>query len=169
MAMVAIAAIGLGISAAGLYMNYQGQKAALAAQQQALDFQKKIEAERQKQLNLDALRRKREAIRMQVAASAQANATATAQGAAYSSALPGALGGISSRTGVNILGIQQNQDIGNTIFGLNEGLLGSYRAAAEGQSTAALGAGLTSLGGAIMRSNKEIGAIGTYVGSKIGF
>lgn len=165
-----IAAAGLALTAGGMYAQYQGAKKGNEAQDDALRQQQDIERQRQKQMELEATRRKREMIRQQLTARSQALATATAQGAAGSggSAVPGAYGSISGRTNVNTLGVNQNLEIGQNIFGLNEGILGSYRAAAAAGSTSAFGAGLSSLGGGIMSNAGTLGRIGTYAfgGSK---
>lgn len=152
--------IGSAVSAGGAYMNYQGQRKQAAAQEQAIALQQQIEEQRQKQLNLDATRRKREIIRQSIAARAQALATVAAQNAQSGTALPSAYAGISGRSNVNLLGVEQNQEIGNSMFGLNRGLLGAYREGAAGQSMSATGQGLTSLGGMILSNATTIGRVG---------
>lgn len=166
-----IGAIGLGISGAGMYMQYRGQQAQAAAQEQSIAAQQRAERIRQQQMNLDAMRRRREMVRQMLAARAQALATVTAQGAGApgSSALGGAYGSISGRTNVNSLGVMQNQEAGNAMFSANADLLTSYRASAQAGAGVALGAGLSSLGGALMKNNATISQVGTSIAGKLGF
>jgi hypothetical protein len=111
------------------------------------------------------MRRKRETIRQSVAARSMALATVTAQGATGGSALGGAYGQISGRTGTNQLGINQNAEIGRNMFGLNNQMLGAYRESAAAGTQIAMGAGLSSLGGSLMSNSGAIGRVGTQVGT----
>lgn len=159
-----IAAASLAVAAGGAAAQYAGSQTASHRSDDALKQQQQLEAKRQQQMELDAARRKRELVRNQIAARSAAVATATSQGASAegSSALPGAYGSISGRTNVNELGVNQNLELGQQTFALNEGILGSYRGAAEGTSMASFGAGLSSLGGALLKNEGVISRIGTY-------
>jgi hypothetical protein len=171
-----IAAVGLGVAAAGAVMSYQGAKAQAdatnRATQASIQAQKESEALRQKQLNLDATRRKREIMRASVAARSAALAQTTAQGAGSpgSSALAGAYGSIAGRTGVNTLGVSQNQEIGNSLFDVHQRQLSEYQAAASQAASAqglmALGSGLSSLGGAAMSNAGSITKIGSFISGR---
>jgi hypothetical protein len=164
-----IAAAGLGLTAAGSYMAYKGQQTQAKYQQQAIGLQQEAEAERKKQMNLEAMRRRREIIRQALAARSMALATATNQGASGGSALGGAYGQISGREGTSILGVNQNQEIGNNLFGINQSILGAYRGASQAGASAAMGSGLASLGGALLKNEGSINRIGTYAFGKMGF
>lgn len=164
-----IAAASLAVAAGGTALAYQGQQKQEKANKQALAQQQELEAQRQKQMELDAERRRNQMIRQAVAARAAStsligNAGALGPG---SSAMGGAMGGISGQSGVNQLGVNQNEEIGQTMFGLNAGILGSYRSAASGAGMASLGNGLASLGGAVLRNSEIIGKVGTYFGSSL--
>lgn len=151
----------------GLYNQYQGAKKTQAAQEKAIQYQQDIEQKRQQQLNLDAMRRRREVFRQSYAARAMSLSVATNQGASQegSSALGGAYGQISGRTNVNDLGIRQNQEIGNSIFTSNQGVFSAYRDSASAATQTAFGTGLTSLGGALMTNAGAIGRVGaTFLG-----
>lgn len=74
---------------------------------------------RQQQMNLDATRRRREVIRSAQVATANAEAVAFANGGGNSSSLEGARGAIAGQQGVNIQGIEQNREIGNDMFALD--------------------------------------------------
>lgn len=161
--MVAVA--GLGMAAAGTVMSTSAAAQQAQAQQQALAFQRQAEEARKKAMNLDAMRRRREMVRQSIIARATALATATKQGAQFGSALSGAYGNISGRTGVNILGINQNQQLGNEIFNANIGASMAYSEAASWGAYSQVGSGLSSLGGAVMKNSGTIAQIGTYFGS----
>lgn len=161
----AIAAVGLGLSAYGAYQNYQGQKDTAQAQQEALAIQKQQEAERKKAMELDAARRTREMVRQQVAARGMSLATTTNQGAEGGSALQGAYGGESGRTGVNMLGVSQNLEIGREMFGLNQGLTDAYSRMSAGTSRAGLGTSLMGFGTGLINNLGAINRVGGYVSS----
>lgn len=164
-----IAVAGLGIAGAGLAVSYSAAKQNAQANQAALQAQQEVEKQRQLQMNLDASRRKREIIRQSIAARSAALATTTAQGAAGvgGSSLQGAYGSIGGRTGVNYNGVDQNQQIGNSIFASHQAQLGAYQRAADAQSLGALGSGLSSLGGALVTNAGTFGKVGTYAGAQV--
>lgn len=165
-----IAVAGLAVAGAGAAISYSAAKQNAAAQQQALAAQQQATALQQQQMNLDATRRKRDIIRQGVAARSAALAQTTAQGAAGpgGSSLAGAYGSIAGRTGTNYEGVDQNQQIGNGIFAAHAAQLSAYSSAASAQSFGALGAGLTSLGGAAISNAGIFGKVGTYFGGQIG-
>jgi len=163
--MMAIAAAGLALSGAGLAMNISAQNKQAAANQQAMAYQQEQDAEKKKAMELDATRRKREMIRQAVFARGRAVSLATNQGSAQSSALQGAYGGIAGRTGVNALGVDQNLSIGESLFGLKAGESYAKMQAAQYGSQAQIGAGISSMGGAIIHNLSQINSIGTTLGS----
>ena len=143
-----IAAIGLGISAIGTAVGvYSGFQQAEA--------QKRAENLRERQMNLDAQRRKRETLREAIVARSQALATGTAQGAQSGSALAGGMAQITGRANLSNRDTRQNQQIGAGIFQAN-------RDAASAQTLGYLGQGLTSFGGMMMNNAGTISRVGTY-------
>lgn len=156
--------IGAAVAAtvAGTAIAYQGQRAQAKAQKQALAIQMQQEETRRQAMNLDANRKKREVLRQQQLLRAQALATATNQGAggAGSSGIEGAIGQIQGQSGVNQLGINQQQELGNTMFDQNQQITAAGIRAANAGGMVALGTGLSSLGGAVIRNAGTIGRIG---------
>lgn len=142
-AMIASLGAGLGLQAAGMIQQAD-------ASQEASEASKRAETARQKQLELESSRKKREIIRQGILAKAQATSTATAQGAQFGSTLPGAAGSIASHSAYGVGGVNESQFLGNQIFQANRDI-------ADAQSDAATGAGLSSLGGAL---TKNLGIIG---------
>lgn len=128
------AAIAAGSAVAGGLMQYKSQ------QEQAKALQK-AERLRERQMNLQAMRERRETIRTAMAARATALATTTAQGAASqgSSALGGAYGQIGGEAGRQTLAINQNQQIGQGIFAANRQYTKATQGAAMGQLVAGTG------------------------------
>lgn len=104
------------------------------------DIAKKQEKMRQRQMNLEADRRKREIIREGQRARAMALNNATAQGAAEGSGLQGGYGQIAGQTNNSLLAINQDQSIGNRMFSL----AGKY---ANWGTVSSIGQGVTQLGG----------------------
>lgn len=143
-----IAAIGLGLSAAGAFEQFTGAKKAEKGAERA-------ENARQAAQNLDAQRRKRQIIRDAQLARSQALANATAQGAQEGSGLQGGLAQISGEKNDSILGVNLNQQLGNEVFAAN-------KQQRQGQSQANVGQAIQSVGGAIMQNRGAIERVGTY-------
>lgn len=200
-----IAGAGLALAAGGAASSYMAasahndaQQAQLAANQEhanlvnasaikvqadnvkAVEAQQGVEKVSQTQMNLDAQRRQREIIRQSVTANSQALSVETNAGAAGpgGSTVGGIKGNISGQTGVNLLGVTQNQEAGNAIFGFHQDQLNAYKQAAldgyvpatpqfpdSSGTTAAIGAGLSSFGGVLARSEGVMNRVGNYFGS----
>ena len=147
-------------------MTYKGQKQQGEYQQQTIALQRNNEAERRRAMELDAMRRRREMIRQAIAARSQALQIATHQGISQDgSALPGAYGGIQGRTGVNLLGVSQNEEIGGRIFDNNAQISQINSRSAAAGTYANMGAGLSSLGGGLVKAQGTIDRVGTYFSS----
>src|SRR5574340_1087917 len=133
MAAIAIAAAGLAVSATGTYMNYQAGKKQQAAQEQIIAQQQQQEALRQRQMELDAQRRRNDMVRQAMQGRALSASITQNPGAGFvgSSAFPGAYVGISGSAENNILGANPGAQIGNQMCGLHVGILHSYRASAS--------------------------------------
>jgi len=93
----------IGFSANANVLNNQ-----IAASEQALEGQRRVAME------LDARRRNLEIVRNQQRGRSMALAAATAQGARRGSGLQGGYAQISGQTGVNMLGVNQNLQIGES-------------------------------------------------------
>ena len=113
----AIGAIGVGSSIAGALFRRRPSGSSWSDSMTGLLSIQENQL-RQKQMNLDANRRKRDIIRQAQVATANAEASANASGALNGSGVEGARAGISGQAGVNFLGVSQNQEIGNQMFTL---------------------------------------------------
>jgi hypothetical protein len=84
-----------------------------------------VQAQQQQAMELDARRQSLEIIRNQQRGRSLALSTAVAQGGSggiRSSALAGGYGQVSGQTGVNLLGVSQNLQIGENIFAANNAI-----------------------------------------------
>lgn len=155
MAQTAIAAIGLGIQAAGSIISYSSQQQMIAEQTAA---SKRAEASREQQMQLDAQRRRRQSIREGLIARAQNLTIATAQGSRGSSVVS-ALGGAQGMAQENQQGITSAETIGGRIFSANRDY---FDATQRGQAGIAFGQGISTLGGALVSNAGTISRLGTY-------
>lgn len=162
-----IAVAGLGLSAVGAYQQYSGMKEQQKTQSEIIGQQRNIEAERKKQMELDATRRRRELVRQMIAQQAQASAVMTAQGATGpgSSAVGGVYGSVMNQGQRQILGVNQNLEIGRNIFDANENIYQAQRRSASAGSDVAFGNMLSSFGGALVKNASVIGKVGGSFGS----
>lgn len=143
-----IGAVGLGIGAAGTVVQYNAQRTAAAAQQR----QERI---RERQMELQATRQRRDAIRQSMRARSIALTTASDQGAGSGSGIAGGLGQIAAQGNSNLQGINQGVELGAEMFSTNRQIAGA-------QTLASFGSGLSSLGGSIYGASDTLGRIGNY-------
>lgn len=141
---------------AGVGLQGVGMLQQMSAQKQAQKTQEVMEQSRQNAMNFEAQRQIRGQIRQGLAARSMALTNATGQGAAYGSGLQGGYGQISGSVGNNVTGVTNAQGLGNAMFGYNRQL-------AQASSQSAMGQGLSSLGGALINNQNEIGKLGTYI------
>lgn len=156
-----IAAVGVAVSAFGMFGASEANEQQAQAQREALALQKQEQAERRKAMDLDARRRRREAIRQGISARALALATTTAQGGQFGSALPGAYGGIEGRVGTNVQGVNQNQEIGGNIFTLKGQISDAYGQAAIAGSRASTYSAVSQFGTSLTANSSNLAKIGS--------
>ena len=145
------AIVGAGLTAVGGIGAAKSAKRQAQIQQQMIQTEMQIEAQRRQAMEIDAARKRLEAIRAGQFARSMALTTATSQGAGGGSGLQGAFGGVSGQTGFNLLGIFQNLEIGRNIFDLNQQLSQQKIALAGEQAKGAKAGAIASLGGSIMK------------------
>lgn len=112
---------------------------------------KKQEMMRKRQMNLEAVRRKRDLIREGIMVRAQATSNAVAQGAGEGSGLQGGLAQVTGTVNRNINVVSQDQQIGNRMFGL----AGKY---ADWGSVSSIGQGISGVAQAFPSMYKPKGA-----------
>ena len=122
-------------------------------------LQKQIQEQNHKSMMLEARRKSTEMIRTQQRANAMALQSATNQGAAAGSGLQGGYGQIAGQTATNLAGVNQNLQIGEAIYGLNNQISNEKMLQASLGGRMNMYSGISSLGGSLMRSSGTIGNI----------
>lgn len=157
MFMAIAAGVGLAISALGLMKSYDASEEMSESNQRQIALQQQNEEQRKKAMELDARARQLKAFRLGQQARSLALVNATSQGAGGGSGLQGGYGQIAGDVQTDLLGINQNLEIGRDMFDTNALISEQKIAYAQSQGKAAMGAALTSFGGSIMTSLPAIG------------
>jgi len=130
-----MAAVGAIAAIAGSVFGFMGQKKQAKAAEKA-------EKARKAQMQVEAARARREALRKQNVLRGQALATASNQGAQFSSALAGAQAQITGAAARESNAISSNEATGSRLFAYNK----EY---AAGSDLISLGQGIASIGGSL--------------------
>lgn len=146
---VAASAIGTGISVSAAQAQGSAQKQALAAEQQA-------EATRQQAMNYEAERQKQETIRQAQVARGVALNNAANSGSQFGSGVQGGISEITGASDTRVGGIGTEQSFGNSIFAANAARTGAQIRGADAQAEGAIGSGISSLGGMLIRDQGTI-------------
>lgn len=144
--------VATGVQAQSVQVQQEQQQLQIATQRSAIMLQQQSDDVRRQAATLDATRRQREIVRQGIMASSTALTRATAQGASASgsSALEGARGEISGRTGVNSQGVSQQLELGNRLFDINKTISATYLNAQDQN------AGLVAQGGDLQQQILDI-------------
>ncbi len=153
-----IAAVGLGLSLFGGASQASATKEyaqkSYAVQQQISANENLVNDQRENAMQLNARRNSLEQFRNTQRMAARATAGAVSQGAQFGSGLAGGLGQVTAQGAYNVQGLNQNEEIGENIFGLNRTISGEKLQLAQLQSqygqTSATNQGFSSLGGSLM-------------------
>jgi len=175
--------IGLGLAGLGLSLFGGAKQADISKQQAQLSAQVagvsgqiagdelQVQAQKKQQMELEANRQQLQNFRNVQQARARSLASATTQGAEFGSGLEGGLASASDQGNVNALGINQNLEIGRNIFGIDTDISQKKIQIAGLQSQSALlggkaatDQGITSLGGALLKSGPTIGSFTKNLG-----
>lgn len=175
--------IGLGLAGLGLSLFGGMGQASVASQQAQISSQvatvggqiatdeQAVQAQKQQQMQLEASRANLQNFRNTQQAQARNLSNATAGNSQFGSGLQGGQAGAKDQGLFNSLGINQNLQIGQNIFGIDSDIsqkriqiagLQSQSALLGGQ--AATDQGYASLGGALLKSGPIIGALGKNLG-----
>lgn len=155
--------IGLGLAGLGMQL-FGGFKQAEVSKQTAqvsagiAADEQQVQVQKQQQMQLEADRTNLQNFRRTQQVKAQGLATATAGGAQFGSGIAGAQASETSEGLYNSLGINQNLEIGKNIFGINSDISGKKIKLAQLGGEAATDQGISSMGGAIMKSGPTVGA-----------
>lgn len=116
---------------------------------------KKAEDARQRQMNLESDRQRRQVIREASMARATAQANATEQGASQTSGLQGGLAQVTGEQNRNVQAVNQSEELGNKIFSAN-------RQMASAQSLGAFGNSIQNFGDKLSRNLDPLTRVGNY-------
>lgn len=159
--------ISAGLNVVGLGMQLYGMFGGASASSKASDIshaiaedEKQINAQKYQQMINDSQRRQLEIFRNAQRQRSMATAAAVNQGASSGSGLQGGLAGVSNMSYFNSLGVSQNLEIGQNIFGLNNDISDKKAQMADVQGEQAMYQGIASLGGSMMKSSGTFGALG---------
>ncbi|HEY2810534.1 MAG TPA: hypothetical protein VGJ00_03995 [Rhabdochlamydiaceae bacterium] len=159
---------GLGLEAGGLigqgvgaYMGYQAQQGISQANQNIAKDQQAINEQNLIQMKLNARRAQTEVIRNAQSARSLALTSATGQGAQFGSGLQGGYGQIQGRAGTNLLGINQNLKIGETISTYNQDITNQQLALSKYQGQAATAGGISSMSSGAFSLGQGLVSYGT--------
>lgn len=165
----------LGLAAGGMLLSLMGQAKSSTAASGHFGLEKdnaqqelNINNEKRKAMEIDARRRNLEIVRNNQKARSLAQTSATASGAQFGSGLQGAYGGIAGQSETNLLGVNQNLEIGRNIFGFDTKISQNRIADAGYQSDMNSGQGMSQLGGAITNSAGKLGQMGSSLGNGFG-
>jgi hypothetical protein len=157
---------GLALSAIGASTSASAASESARISRDIAGRQQDQERIRERSAELDARRRRRDLIRQGIIAKSQALAVTTSQGAQGGSGLQGAYGQIQSQTNWGLAGVDQNLALAKEMFASNREIYGLRQQDASTQSTAAMGAGLSSFGAKLAGSAGSLGNI--FGGSSFG-
>lgn len=153
--------IGLGLQLyGGIEASRKAHEAANINVGIAADEQK-INAQKQEAMQLSSRRQQLEVFRNQQRLRAQATNAAVNQGAQFGSGLQGGLAQVDDQSLFNAQGINQNLEIGQNIFGINNDISSKKMQLAQIGADQATATGVSSLGGALVKDGPVIGQLGS--------
>lgn len=154
------------MAGAGFLMQAGGLFGAFGASKQAqkeaeYQAQQEIEIQKQKRtaMELSSRRQQMENLRNTQLQRSMAITAATAQGAQLGTGLQGGLAQVTNTGNWNALGINQNTEIGENIFDLNQNISYSKINQSQHQADAAMWQGFGQLGGSLMGASGKMGNI----------
>lgn len=151
----AVGAAGSAIGTAGTLLSAVGTGVGMVGQFMQSSAGKKAEKLRERQMNLESAREKRQIVRQAILARSEALASATAQGAQYGSGLQGGQAQITNNAAQGILGVNQNTEIGAGIFKANRDM-------ATAGMVSSIGSGMQGLGSNLVNNMDLYGRLGAY-------
>lgn len=151
--------VGLGLQIyGGMESSRKAHEAANINVGMAQDEQK-INAQKQEAMQLSGRRQQLEIFRNQQRMRAQATNAAVNQGAQLGSGLQGGLAQVDDQSMFNAQGVNQNLEIGQNIFGINNDISSKKMQLARIGADQATATGVSSLGGALVKDGPVIGQL----------
>jgi hypothetical protein len=151
----AVGAVGSSAGVLGSLSSLVGTGAGVVGQFMQQKAAQKAEDLRERQMNLEAAREKRQIVRKAIIARSTAVANATSQGAQAGSGLQGGVAAITNEQGQGLLANNQNLEIGRGIFAANRDM-------ARAGTISSMGQGLSTIGAGLVNNMELYGRLGTY-------
>lgn len=144
----------------GSYEASQDAHKAAGIQKNITADEMQINSQKQTQMNLEANRQIIQNFRNVQRARAAGTAAAVNQGGQYGSGLQGGNAQNTAQGFWNNSGIQQNRQIGNTIFGINNDISSNKMQLADVQADQYTDQAISSFGGTLVKDGGTIGNLG---------
>lgn len=159
--------ISIGLGVVGFGLQLFGMSQANEAAQQSSSIKKgiaqdeqRINEQKRQQMLLESSRKQMEIFRNMQRQRAMATAAAVNQGASGGSGLQGGLAGVTGQSLFNSLGINQNVELGQNIFSINNDISSKKMQLADVETQQSEAAGWASLGGSLIKAGPTFGALG---------
>lgn len=152
--MSVVGLIGTAVSLVGTVVQAGAQQKMVNEQTAA---SKRAENNREQQMQLDSQRRRRQAVREAIMARSMSLTVGTSQGAQYGTGVAAGMSGATAQGLENQQGVNSAEILGSRIFAANRDY---FDATQRGQAGMALGAGISSIGGAIVSNAGAITRLG---------
>lgn len=149
---IASGVIGLGMSLFGGSGQAEAAKKTAQAKKNIAGLEMQQDAVRKQAMEMSANRQQMEVLRNSQRARSLALNSATSQGAQFGSGLQGGFGQVQGAANWNNLGITQNLQSGQQMFGLNSQINQQKMNISDYESSAATSAGISKMGGTLMSS-----------------
>lgn len=153
------AILGLGLSAVGTFMGMSASHEANQAQRAQIEDEQKVEGQRQQVASLLHERNQMQILRNHQRARSMGLEAAATQGAQQGSGIAGAYGQIRGQSGVDLVGENQNWEIGQNVFNLNAQISRHKIDYANAQQDLQTAQGISSLGSSISGASKSFSNI----------
>lgn len=176
---IAIAGLGMQLFGAGGAMSATSKEAGLASQESGLSqgitqLQMQENNQRQLAMQISARRQQTEIMRRTQLTKAQGLAAGVNQGAQFGTGVQGGQQSATSAGGYNLLGVNQNLEIGNALFGIQNqisnkqiAMSGIQGQMASLQGQASMFSGIGAIGGSLASSAGPLGnLLGNFFGNK---
>jgi hypothetical protein len=165
---LAIGAVGLGLSLFGGISGFGDAQKSSQIQGEIVAQEREANMQRQQAMVLSARRQSTEIMRQNQRQQSLAQSRATNQGAQFGSGLQGGLAQVQDQSNYNALGIDQNLEIGQNIFGIDNKISGLKGQLSNSQSNQATDSSIATLGGQIMGAAGPASRFVTGFGSSSG-
>lgn len=162
---IGLGVVGFGLQLFGMSQGAEAAEHAAAIKKGIAGDEQRINEVKKQQMLLESSRKQMEIFRNMQRQRALATAAAVNQGASTGSGLQGGLAGVSGMSFFNALGINQNVELGQNIFSINNDISSKKMQLADVETDAATAQGWASLGGSLIKAGPTFGALGQNAGS----